>query len=154
VSSDTFLGRPVEGEVGDYSGQSQAEQWDADSFKLELDAVLAHSDVVAVIWKQYTPYFNDGDACVFDFHGLGVALKDAPEDAYADDEYYDADTDEEVKVFDAYSLEDLNPELAAKVDTLEKNLAHYETVLHEAFGDPAEVVATSAGFKISEYDHD
>lgn len=37
----------------------------------KLQALLeANPDKPGVYWKQYTPYFNDGDACVFGMHGL------------------------------------------------------------------------------------
>lgn len=34
-----------------------------------------HPEVESVLWRQYTPYFNDGDTCTFDVHDICVELK-------------------------------------------------------------------------------
>lgn len=44
------------------------------------DAICAflavHPEVQGIRWAQYTPYWNDGDACEFGFNGLEVMLGD------------------------------------------------------------------------------
>lgn len=35
-------------------------------------------DIVALRWHQYTPYFNDGDACVFEVDYFSFKLKEPP----------------------------------------------------------------------------
>ena len=44
----------------------------------------ARPEVLAVTWKQYTPYFNDGDTCEFSVGGWSVRLKDTAEDSEGD----------------------------------------------------------------------
>src|SRR5688572_125580 len=54
------------------------------------ELLAAHPKIEAVKWTQYTPYFNDGDPCVFsvnepDFKLAGVEPK-AAEDNDGDDD--------------------------------------------------------------------
>jgi hypothetical protein len=42
-----------------------------ESFKDFFDA---HPEARGIKWSQYTPYFNDGDACVFRVHGFDLIL--------------------------------------------------------------------------------
>jgi hypothetical protein len=41
----------------------------------------AHPEIEAFRWRQYTPYFNDGDTCYFGFYGFDYKLREAPKDA-------------------------------------------------------------------------
>lgn len=45
----------------------------------------AHPQVEALRWEQYTPHFNDGDACVFSVHEVRAKLKDVPDDEEDED---------------------------------------------------------------------
>ena len=60
----TVLGRAVTGDVTRGS-KKNVEQKPGEEFLPLLDAVLKCDRVHSVRWSQYTPYFNDGDACVF-----------------------------------------------------------------------------------------
>jgi hypothetical protein len=42
----------------------------------------AHPEAHSVVWTQYSPHFNDGDACTFGVHEMELRLKS---DAIADD---------------------------------------------------------------------
>ena len=45
-----------------------------------------------ILWNQYTPYFNDGDACVFHIHGVYLDPKEnSNEDSGSLKDYYDYD---------------------------------------------------------------
>lgn len=54
--------------------------------------------VECIFWAQYTPYFNDGDACEFRVNEINILLKD-DEDAcdYEGSSLYDLDNIEELK---------------------------------------------------------
>lgn len=99
-----LLGRPIEGEISRYSDRQQREQYSAEKFLEMLDAVFAADpDVTALGWRQYTPYFNDGDACYFGIHsedivakgadpvGMGYEVFHFDEDMGDDDYYYEYD---------------------------------------------------------------
>ena len=56
-----------------------------------------------IFWTQYTPYFNDGDACEFSVHDVYLSLKDENDE---DDDYDEGST--------LYSQEDVK-KLEAKI---------------------------------------
>ena len=64
----TFAGRPVEGEIS-YYGNDPKDQLPIEEFIAALNAGLAVAEIEAVRWRAYTPYFNDGDPCVFGIRG-------------------------------------------------------------------------------------
>lgn len=160
-----LMGRPIEGEISHYTGDPPV-QHDPQEFLDALDVVLDIEGVEAVRWNQYTPYFNDGEACVFNVYGSEVRIVGDDED----DE--DADDWEGERFRDSYSLyrygvdyrdkifgkiagfpaEPIFNALAALEKVLESG-AH-DIILSKKFGDPAQVTATKAGFSVEYYDHE
>ena len=56
------------GTKGRYAAENWPTQKSAVEFQELLDSTFAQG-VTALTWHQYTPYFNDGDACVFRVSG-------------------------------------------------------------------------------------
>ena len=106
------------------------------AFAAELKALFAkHEDVRAVQWVQYTPYFNDGDPCVFRAYTRGVML-----------------TTDEGEVDDFDFDEHYGHKFAKAV---EKMLDTAEDVLEVAFGESSKVTCHRDGkIAVDEYDHD
>lgn len=73
TKADTSLGRPISGEVRATS-TTIYEQGTPAEFLAALDAVLAVEGVESVVWDQYVPYFNDGEACEFGWGEIRVTL--------------------------------------------------------------------------------
>ncbi|AXH69652.1 hypothetical protein HWB79_gp159 [Streptomyces phage LukeCage] len=145
-----------------------------------MDAVLAHPNVVAVRWSQYTPGFNDGEPCTFDGHSPEVRLTGFPKiDEEAELELESGDylgEDEEGTWLSEYDLYEYRNEAGERdyrngsrvyevggLDTTEisKLLGDFEGVVtsgaHDVwmntnFGDPAQVVATTEGFEVEYYE--
>lgn len=46
-----------------------------------VEAMAPHPTVLGVRWQQYTPYFNDGDACTFSSGDVAIRFEGAAEDA-------------------------------------------------------------------------
>jgi len=109
-----------------------------DAFKEEFKGVFErHPEVLALRWTQYTPYFNDGDPCIFGVNDLSIKTKDMnPEDAEDDDGFEDL-----------YSKK--HPELYAWWGSVECDEAFLA-----AFGDHAKITVTRDELEIDEYDHD
>lgn len=168
-----ILGRPITGDVDKGYTRKAIEQWDAARLIADIDALFAADPRVSAIqWRQYTPYFNDGDPCEFGAHlndeGF-VALDKVP--TYW---HYDEATDEEgepvqtlgsygadslgTKVYDYNArafVEKANPTpLDIAAQQLEDNWNHYEAVVREHFGEHAVVIATREGFNVEYYEHD
>lgn len=85
-------------------------------------------------WCQYTPYFNDGDACTFGVH----------------DPYFDEAADEEAESnLDVYDGGDLPKPLRKLWDSIP------EDMFESAFGDHVHVIVRSDGtYTVDEHSHD
>lgn len=66
ITRDSMLGVPITGEY--HEGVDWGPQLTAGEFAALLQPVLNHPEIVRIGWEQYTPYFNDGDTCVFGTH--------------------------------------------------------------------------------------
>jgi hypothetical protein len=63
-----FLGIPIEGDIN--PGAHRVDQRPIEELTPLFQAVLDQEDVFRFGWRQYTPYFNDGEPCVFSTYGL------------------------------------------------------------------------------------
>lgn len=166
-----FLGIPVEGDIT--RGETRVEQKPIEELQPLLQAVLDDPTIVEFGWRQYTPYFNDGEPCTFSVYGLWVR------------------TDADVDVDDWYELEldgthrSLGDEPHRKVpadgvgaangwkwekgpyegpDKARYDRCHaldgaiqggaFEHVLLDAFGDHARITVRRDGIQVEFYDHD
>ncbi|MCW7941615.1 hypothetical protein AAW14_06085 [Streptomyces hygroscopicus] len=169
TSARNFLGIPVQGDIT--PGATRVEQKPIEELQPIIQAVLDDPTIVEFGWRQYTPYFNDGDPCEFSAYGLWVRT-DADKDV--DDQY-------ELEVYSHPSLGKVsgswvaNPEnpggskvwqdspyegpdearyrrckaLSAAVEG-----GAFEHVLLEAFGDHAQVTVRRDGIEVEFYQHD
>lgn len=136
-------GRIIEGEV--QRDAEMEEQHPDGEFTSALDELLGTDGVEAVKWEQYTPYFNDGDACVF--HPYEARLRPVDGDEEAGD-YSDG-------FLDDYG-DGLSASLKVALGKFNEVLTsgYYNVLLVKKFGDHAEVTATKEKFVIDSYDHD
>ena len=160
-------GRVIEGQVNRFTDPLPPQD-DPQRLLDALDAALNIPGVEAVMWTQYTPSWNDGDACVFGVRGASVKIAGDEEDLSDTDEYDDSETQ---GFRDTYSLYDYGPggytdkkfHVIGETDCglvydalieLERTLesGRHDAVLSEKFGDPAAVIATKDGFKIEDYE--
>jgi len=152
----TVLGRPVRGEITEGSGP-RADQWPDEKFVEYLDAVLDIPGVEGVRWRQYTPYFNDGEPCIFGLHGIGVKVTGGEGDS---GDYDDGYVDEwSMKDYsggygDKATIKPLYAQVFEPLRALEEAFPHFEDFLERSFGDHAIVTATKEGFDVEFYDHD
>ena len=90
-------------------------------------------DLVKITWRQYTPYFNDGDTCVF-----------SANHTYAD-------------VFTKATSEDEDEclENVGDFPKVEEFLEQFtDDDMFALFGDHVKVIVTSEGIEVEDYDHD
>lgn len=123
------------------------------SFKAFFDAVPS---VKAITWTQYTPYFNDGEPCVF---GVGemFALSKKSYKAWKDDGGYV----EEYAVTSSWGEYDpaengglTKEEFEATKNFIDNIHKLSDDIFEDMFGDHVEVIATKKGFEVEEYSHD
>ncbi len=117
-------------------------------------------EVNAVGWRQYTPYFNDGEPCEFRCYTECAFATNAIGDQLSEVEYgeYNGD-DKSIWVLDpdygCHNEEAIPEGVEEKHDALLTVLGLIEnSVFLELFGDHCTVIATRKGFDIHEYSHD
>lgn len=115
------------------------------------DFLAKHPAVKAIYWTQYTPYFNDGDECMFSINEIDFLDVDPTEcDDIADVHDWQWRYDHA-----AMSYKDDPYNIASSARSLETFMVENDTVLQEIFGDHVSVLITSSGEAIvNEYEHD
>ena len=107
-------------------------------------------------WNQYTPYFNDGEECIFSVNDPIFSNCD-PDDENLSSYDYEGD-DENVWAMDGYNHDDKSipkglPDVYKKLERIIQSDAMAD-VMKDAFGDHAEITVSRSGIKIEEYSHD
>lgn len=155
--TDSFLGIPVTGDI--IHGSPSVPQRPLEEFTPLIQAVLDDENIAAFGWRQYTPYFNDGEPCVFGASSLWAAPKgrDRSED---EDEYESKFHLEWGEIWGGYrSEEPISAELQASRELLIPlstaiERGEFDNVLLEAFGDHAEITVRRDGITVETYSHD
>lgn len=168
-----FLGIPVQGDIT--RGATRTEQKPIEELQPILQAVLDDPTIVEFGWRQYTPYFNDGEPCTFSVHGLWVRTE-TDRDAEDQEDEYDLDVGyghpslgqmtggewvddpdrpgRRKKVGERYEGPDLaRYERCHALDAAIQGGA-FEHVLLDAFGDHALVTVRKSGIEVEFYEHD
>lgn len=108
-------------------------------FKSELleaakNLFSASDKIEAVKWPQYTPYFNDGDSCVFNVYEPAIVINGA--------------------TANQYDLKDNDPDKKT-IDKFTEFLYKAVDILEVAFGDSVEVtIDRNLNLTVEDYDHD
>jgi hypothetical protein len=134
--------------VDDYNRQLRALKEEMSTrFQGELKTAFKtvfekHPNVRCLTWTQYTPYFNDGDPCVFSVHDLEVYDETIEED---EDEGYTEG------VYVGWGEGSARyPDIAE----MARCLGNADDLLLEMFGDHCRITVTPDGISVEEYDHD
>jgi hypothetical protein len=121
-------------------------------------------EVKTVHWVQYTPYFNDGDPCVF---RVCDASFSNVEDVSRLSCYEDIEDEQEgefnTEVYGSYKnmlqyggkkiLSEDSYNICKELNVILTS-SEMEDVMENLFGDHVRVIATAEGFDTEDYDHD
>lgn len=128
-----------------------------EEFKVFFDTI---PEVDKIVWRQYTPYFNDGETCYFSAEEFRVRIEDEY-DSYGsygdgsltvddfDKDHPRAYQEEIVKIMDS----SLKQRIHDALKTLNDN-ANDDDLLEAVFGDHVEIIATREGFDVEEFEHE
>ncbi|AEV86685.1 hypothetical protein ACWT_5668 [Actinoplanes sp. SE50] len=161
-----FLGIPVEGDIT--RGDKRVPQKPLSELEPLMRAVLDDPHMKAFGWEQYTPYFNDGEPCVFSVGSPWFLTVNDPDPDDIDDTYeYGVDYGDHPSLgrreFDWRDRERIpgaytGPDEARydRVRALSDAISSgaFEDVLLEAFGDHAQVTVRPSGITVDSYSHD
>ncbi len=100
-------------------------------------------------WIQYTPYFNDGDECVFSVDSDPNIVYDGIKcDRWGGDEEDEDGNGKKLSEDSVKVVDDIRKELNAFIGAFE------DEDLKAIFGDHVEVIVTPKGATTETYDHD
>jgi hypothetical protein len=135
------------------AAQKRMQQEGKGALKEAIEEVFEkHPQLMGIRWEQFTPYFNDGEACEFSVHEPTIKMKggdasEPDEDAEEDDDGYD--------YYSSYSEEKYSPEKrAAYKDVSAIFEALPDELLLAVFDDHARITVTRRGFSVDECSHD
>jgi len=129
----------IKAKIQDIDNQRKAliEEIRKDFFPILKPVFDKYPDAQKVSWRQYTPYFNDGDECIFGMHGGYDSIDINGVDYYNDENY---EKPEKKEMFNEFA------------DTLG---AISEEFYKDLFGDHVEVTILRNGeIETEEYDND
>lgn len=121
-----------------------------------------HPEVGAIKWRQYTPYFNDGETCVFGVDEFEIEVDGKFHDRWdmtRDHEYVEDGTRVNPwgRVEANYTQVPCTPKYPALAEAVKQftRAVLDEDVFETAFGDHVKVTySREGGFDVEEYDHD
>ena len=116
--------------------------------KNSIKIIFEKTQVKAIYWTQYTPYFNDGEECTFEIHSILVStdtLSTFDEDEKSSNTYAIDYLDS--KVFSDYEIELISNLVRILQD---EDIAE---VLKFSFGDHVAITATEEGISIQDHNH-
>lgn len=128
--------------------QNKLQNFGKEAFKEAFTDFFTRNPYIdAVVWTQYTPYFNDGDPCIFGVHEVYLAslwfYKNIEHD------YYDHIGENIVL---AYDCEEMKP-MYEDLDSIWKTIP--ESILQSVFGDHVLVRILRNGIiEVEEFEHD
>ncbi|MBD2201809.1 hypothetical protein H6G33_10660 [Calothrix sp. FACHB-1219] len=123
----------------------------ANLLKLYFLEVNDETSIEGITWTQYTPYFNDGEECVFSIGDVYYLLRN------------------EYGGYENIGIDDFNPrfnpnpitddehkdaELESRLKLLQELLHKNESYFQIVFGDHARVSITADNLRVERYDHE
>lgn len=177
-----YLGIPVTGDIS--HAERRADQYTHEQVAELFSVVINDPTIKALGWTQRTPYFNDGEPCVFSAFGLWVATQDDPtpdlDDPDDDTEEYGSEhhTERLTVGYGHPTLGEIKVEWVrrpdGKYDKIEHSYVgpdegryrrclalheaidgdHCDNVLLELFGDHAQITMTKEKITVETYEHD
>jgi hypothetical protein len=126
-----------------------------ESFKEYLKEFFdANPEIKVIKWQQYTPYFNDGDECVFNVHDVTFSNSDADNvSAWGE---LNEEREGEFAFQGTWGMPD---EMKAKKDVYD-NLngiicsSEMQDIMRAMFGDHVTVSCTREGIDVDDCEHD
>lgn len=123
--------------------QQMTKEFEKEIRGIFTEIFTANPTIKKIGWMQYTPFFNDGEPCVFSVHGIYFCCE------------HDDDTDND-SIYDwRYMSGNIEKEGFVGLKELENLMDASDDILLTMFGDHVRVIVTPDGLDVEEYeDHD
>lgn len=106
--------------------------------------------IESIQWTQYTPYFNDGDACEFGVNNVQIKFVDGFVNTGESEGHIDPEYELDELEIDGK----LKNQLMKATSALDDNFDDMSEILKEAFGDHVEITVTKNEVTVESYDHE
>lgn len=142
------------------AAQKTAQEVVKNTFAAGMKKVFAENPWIReVCWAQYTPYFNDGDECIFRIGEVCVYAKTGPNGETEDPDYGDDVGQEKFYGEAAFRVNswrdnEYSPEQKAVAGEIESVINAAEEQMRFVFGDHVSVTITEDGIDVENYEHD
>lgn len=159
-----FLGIPIDGDI---IRNERVKQRPIEEFQPIIRAVLEDETIHSFGWQQCTPYFNDGDPCVFSAQEIWVRLvtDEVDEDEYFDPWDYSVDSRKDLgripvewssgeRVEHPYEGPDEDRYHRLRALNAAITAGAFDEVLLSTFGDHADITFTRERILVEEYSHE
>jgi hypothetical protein len=107
-----------------------------------------------VIWTQYTPYFNDGDPCVFGVSDPGFFFEG---EKYDEEDYRYGEGTWWRSSYEGFREQFDSPpplETYERCESFKETLGGLSDVMEKCFGDHVRITVTHDGLEIDEHEHE
>jgi hypothetical protein len=119
----------------------------------------------SIQWTQYTPHFNDGDACEFGINEAYIGLKTSDVMSLQLERKDSTHNLDQVIYLDAYDFSIYKDgkstfptpeckELKQQCNDISSTLYELTDLCKSAFGDHAQITISRTSIEVDEYDHD
>lgn len=167
---ETFAGLEIMGEIERYTevGKNQRPVEELEGL---VRSIMADGFDGTLAWHQYTPYFNDGEPCVFNVYSPQVFAKVEGEDWRRDiwdesgitawalrnkntsrDEYPWKYVEDETYDWWVELADEQRERISSLLTALDSG--EFDNACNKAFGDPSTVLISRNGIKVEYCDHD
>lgn len=167
VTEKSFLGVPVKGDIN--ATATREKQRPIEELAPLFQAVLDDPYIVKFGWRQYTPYFNDGEPCIFrarspwfqtvdededaDRYELEVDYRKHPSLGKLAGEYRGTYPDRKFVETGYEGSHEATMRACLALDAALESGA-FDDVLQDNFGDHADITVTRDGIEVETYEHD
>lgn len=136
--------------------QKQAKKAFTDSMK---EFFVENPEIKVIKWKQFSPYFNDGDECTFSV-GMPVFSNAPNPDDIQHSDYVGEDTEDGEDPIWTHGEDCYGDVEAPPIKRLHTAMDEFETIQQSdafqelaetMFGNHVEIVITPAGIKVEDY---
>lgn len=126
----------------------------SENFQIELktafkEVFFQYPNIIKITWTQYTPFFNDGDPCIFRVTDLEIFDDETTGEIDPDDNDYDDDGEEGLSASWGEGAEKY-----PLLENMASALMQADELLLNMFGDHSKITVTSDGIDIEEYEHE
>lgn len=133
------------------------------AIRAEADILFsAYPEIRAISWTQYTPYFNDGDACHFSVNELEFESFDWGKLSGKTQEEIEGDSEDDwhefTPIYDLkYTPRAEDPYLVAMyndLESFEEGLQAIPELLEIIYDDHVQVYVSREGIEVQDYEHE